>query len=425
MAEERYDVAVVGGGSAGIAAACAAAGGGARTLLVERAERLGGNASLAFVHTFCGLYLAAGEGDAVHAHPGLPRRMAERLRSEGAAGAPERAGPVWFLPIDPARLHESALRSCAESGRLEVRLGCRLEGLRLEGERFRLALSGSPASAQAAIAIDASGDGAAGAALGADSEISAPSRLQHPSYIVRLSGVNSEGLAGFARLRVSHAVVSATRAGALPREWESVLVRPLHGGGDEVFLQLNLPKLPGRCYDPLDSGYLAALESAAGAGAELVLARLRETRPEFAGARISARPARVGVRESRRLLGQRVLGRAEVLAGRRDAEEVCLSSWPIELWSDHRRARFEHPEAACSVPLGALVSRSHPRLGMAGRCLSATHEAHGALRVIGTALASGEAIGSAAALAADRGSSLAAIAPAEIRDHIRAGGDAP
>jgi hypothetical protein len=67
------------------------------------------------------------------------------------------------------------------------------------------------------------------------------------------------------------------------------------------------------------------------------------------------------------------------------------------------------------VPLGALVSRSHPRLGMAGRCLSATHAALGALRVIGTALATGEAIGIAAALAAERGCTLAEIDAASVR----------
>ena len=73
---------------------------------------------------------------------------------------------------------------------------------------------------------------------------------------------------------------------------------------------------------------------------------------------------------------------------------------------------------ACSVPLDALVSRSHPRLGMAGRCLSASHEALGALRVIGTALATGEAIGVAAALAAAAGIGLAEVSPERVRAAI-------
>jgi hypothetical protein len=110
----------------------------------------------------------------------------------------------------------------------------------------------------------------------------------------------------------------------------------------------------------------------------------------------------------------------DVLGGRRRDDEVALSTWPIELWQDHRRPIFEEPRGACSVPLGALVSRTHPRLGMAGRCVSATHEAHGALRVIGTSLATGEAIGCAAALAAGAGKALGEVAPSSVRSQTRA-----
>jgi hypothetical protein len=129
-------------------------------------------------------------------------------------------------------------------------------------------------------------------------------------------------------------------------------------------------------------------------------------------------PPRAGIRETRRTLGRVVIERDDVLAGRRRDDEVAVSAWPIELWEDHRRARFEHPAEPCSIPLGALVSRSTPNLGLAGRCLSASHEAHGALRVIGTALATGEAIGVAAALAADAGVPLAEVEPARVRARI-------
>ena len=152
---------------------------------------------------------------------------------------------------------------------------------------------------------------------------------------------------------------------------------------------------------------------------------LRATREGFAAARVADWPSRVGVRETRRVLGRVVLEREDVLAGRRRDDEVALSSWPIELWEDHRRARFEHPAAACSIPLGALVSRSHPGLGMAGRCLSASHEAHGALRVIGTALATGEAIGVAAANAAASGAALGEVDPAAVRARIRDDAEKP
>jgi hypothetical protein len=90
----------------------------------------------------------------------------------------------------------------------------------------------------------------------------------------------------------------------------------------------------------------------------------------------------------------------------------------------HRRPRYEYAEKPCSIPLGALVSCSHPMLGMAGRCLSATHEALGALRVIGTALATGEAIGVATALAPDAGKRLDAVSAKKLRARVAAQAEA-
>jgi hypothetical protein len=160
------------------------------------------------------------------------------------------------------------------------------------------------------------------------------------------------------------------------------------------------------------------METRARKDAEHIATFMRNTRAGFEHSRILDWPRRIGVRETRRLLGIAELDRDDVLGGRVRDDAVANSSWPIELWSDHRRARFEYPKRPCSIPLGALVSRSHPRLGVAGRCVSASREALGALRVIGTALATGQAVGIAAALAADRGVGLDAIAADDVRHHI-------
>jgi hypothetical protein len=326
---------------------------------------------------------------------------------------------VWYLPTDPPRLAACAGALCERAARLVVRLGARLVSLVEEGERTALGFAAGPA-ASARIVVDASGDAAVAQLAGVPLDASPPSALQSPSYVVRLAGVDTRALEPFARLRASHAVAGAVRAHALPAGCESVLVRPFGAPGEagEAFLQLNVPRPAQVPYDPLDDAQRAALEATARAAVQAALAFLRDTREPFRRARIAAWPRRLGVRETRRVVGDVVVTREDVLAGRRRDDEVALSSWPIELWDDHRRARFEHPAGPCSVPLGALVCGE--RLGAAGRCLSATHEAAGALRVIGTALATGEAIGTAAALAADGGCGLRALAPARVRDHILA-----
>jgi hypothetical protein len=420
------DVAVVGGGPAGIAAALAASTAGASTVLIERDAALGGNATHALVHTICGLYLQDTDYPQL-VHPGLPSRIADALTRAGGAGDPEVAGRVRYLPIRPPAFAALAEEACAKASRLTVRTRTRVDGAELaRGPRdlSRLSLhtasGGEPLDAR--VVIDTSGEAAAAWLGGADTEIAESAILQRPSFIFRLEGVRGEAFTGFERLRMTSSVARAARTGDLPPECESLVVRG-DGRPGSLYATLTIPPLAGRPFEPLDPDYLAALRVRAYAWARQVVAFLRATRPGFAGARVADWPARVGIRETRRALGRMELTREDVLSGRRRRDEVALGSWPIELWEDHRRPRYEYTQGPCSIPLGALVSRSHAMLGMAGRCLSATHEALGALRVIGTALATGEAIGIAAAFAARDRDPLGSVDPERVRDQIPAQAD--
>ena len=332
-------------------------------------------------------------------------------------------GRVWVLPTDPPAIERYAASLCEASPGLVTRLDCRLtaaslavgpEGtsrLRLEGES-----DDERAELLAGVVVDASGDGVLGELGGADAARAEDGEIQLPSYIARIARVPAEDVEGYGRLRLSVAVAGAARHEVLPAGCESVLLRPAAVAG-EAYLTLNVSRRElEAARDPDPQTARRAVEHRARAHVESIVRHLRATRQGYAECRVVAWPRRLGVREGARLLGLECLEAAAVLEGRRREDEVAVSSWPIELWQSHRAATFRHPKADCSIPLGALVSRSHPRLGMAGRCLSASHEALGALRVLGTALATGEAIGIAAALAAQRGCALGEIKAAEVRE---------
>ncbi len=427
-AREHFDVVVAGGGTAGIAASASAARLGARVLLVERGTALGGNAAHALVHTFCGLFLPATAAAAVpvHAHRGFPRRFARGLQAASGARDPERAGKVFVLPIHPDVLERYALHVCDATPTLTCWLGSEVTAARLgagagDASVLEVARPDGRVTVESRIVVDTTGDGAVAALGGAAVAMAPADELQCPSFIFRVAGAEPGCAVGFARLQLSVAAAGAVKDGALPAGCESVLLRP-GAAPDEVYVTLNVAR-PAR-FDPLDPAAVATLTAAARASAERLLAHLRDTRSAFRRARVLAWPRRLGIRETRRVEGRAVVTAADVLAGRRRDDEVAVSTWPIELWRDHRRAHFEHPAAPSSIPLDALISRSHPRLGMAGRCLSATHEALGALRVIGTAMATGEAIGVAAALAADADGALGAVTPAAVRARILAEAEA-
>jgi uncharacterized protein YoaH (UPF0181 family) len=167
----------------------------------------------------------------------------------------------------------------------------------------------------------------------------------------------------------------------------------------------------GSDYDPCDEAQVARLTGEARESARALADFLRREAPGFAEAEICCWPERIGIRESRRVTGRHVMTADEVLSGVVPEDTVCFSSWPLEWHEAGAAMRLVYPEngAACGVPLRALQARDATNVFLAGRCLSSTHEAQAALRVIGTSMATGQAAGQAAACVA-RGEDIDAAA---------------
>lgn len=422
MTAEAYDVVVVGGGFAGVAAAHAAGLRDARTLLVERERALGGNVSNAWVHTICGLFYND-RPEPEYVNRGVPEQFARRIIACGAGRPPERAGRVFVVPTYPELIGGICGELCRGIDGLRVWTGARVRDVELAQTpgaitRMTVEHDASTVEVTARVAIDTTGDGALAALGGAELLPAGAVPLQAPAVIFRLRSVDDRALRGFSPLRITSSIAGAVHGGVLPEGCDSVLVRPGRAPG-LVYLTLNLAPIAGTEYRPLATDYMTDLMTIARERAERVVAFLCATRPEFARATLDGWPERVGVRETRRIAGQRIISEADVVDGVRGPDDVALSSWPIEVWRDYRRARFTYPSGVCGIPLGALRSQSHPELGMAGRCVSASSSALGALRVLGTALAMGEAIGTAAAIAAAERRSLRAVASHEICHSIR------
>jgi hypothetical protein len=202
-------------------------------------------------------------------------------------------------------------------------------------------------------------------------------------------------------------LTSAVRADALPAGARGASLRATHVPG-EAYVTIDLEPPPRVTYDPLDARCLAALEMHGRALAFAIADFLRAEVDGFARCTVAALPARVGVRESRRAIGERRIATEDVEAGAVFPDAVALATWPIELREQATGPRLRYPRDGrpTEVPLAALRARDVAGLFVAGRCISASHEAQASLRVIGTCLATGEAAGLAAALVAD-GSSAA------------------
>lgn len=397
------EVLIVGGGAAGIAAAVSAARAGARTLLVERYGYLGGTGSTALVHTLCGLYLLRDEPDAVFAHPGFPSEFARRLLAGGAARGPVRMGRLDVLPHDPTALARVADDLIAETANLQCLLHAELISIAREGDHWRVtaASRGTRLEVRAIAVVDASGDGTLAALAGLPFEQTEPAHMQRPAYIFKLCGMDHTALDESGRLRLAHGIASDVRAGSLPPAALGAAFRAgIHEGECHVTIDLAGDSGDGGTYDPCDAAALTALEQCGRRTATELAAWLATTARGFERAWIAAWPVRAGIRESRRILGQHVLSADKLLSGEACEDSVALATWPVELREKPTGPRWRFPDRAVPghIPLRSLCALGQDRFFMAGRCISATHEAQASIRVMGTCMATGEAAGIAAAL---------------------------
>ena len=395
----NYDVVVAGGGAAGLAAAVAAAGRGARTALVERYGFLGGMATAGMVSTICGLYRTSAAGPAEPLNEGFAQTFARRLMNAPGCGQPTRRGRTYVLPYTPFTFACLADEIAFSAPQLDVYLHAYLVGIERRErsiEALHVATWERRLLLTARTVVDTSGDAVVAWHAGAATETTPLADRQLPSLVFVLQHVDVEALRTGPRVALLRALALAEQQGLLPKGSSNLTLGPSPQPG-EVICKLTLS---GIIEELLASGdFLTAAEQEGRKRARAVTEFLR-TLPAFARAFLSHTAAQVGVRESRRVIGRYQLTREDVLTARKFEDGVARAAWPIELWEEgNLGASYEYlPDGETyDIPLRCLQARDVDNLFMAGRCMSASHEALGSGRVIGTCLATGEAAGLEAA----------------------------
>jgi len=399
----KYDVVVVGGGSAGLAAAVAAGSAGARTALVERYGFLGGMATAGMVSTICGLYHSSPSGAPEPVNEGFAESFARRLVAMPGCQKPVRRGRSFVLPYTPFAFACLADDLVAAITQLDVYLHAYLVGVDAGPSRInalRIATWERAVELQAQVVVDTSGDAVVAHQVGA-AETAPPSDRQLPSLVFALQQVDTAALGPGPRVALLRTLLAAERDGRLPRGASNLTLGPSPQPG-EVIGKLALGGVEGELPNRRD--FLTAAEQE-GRRRVLAVTEFLKTLPPFGRAFVSHVAPQVGVRESRRVIGRYQLTREDVLTGRKFDDAVARAGWPIELWQEGQLgATYEYLEdgQTYEIPLRSLQARDVENLFVAGRCMSATHEALGSARVIGTCLAVGDAVGAAAARKADR-----------------------
>ncbi len=405
-----YDVIVCGAGSAGVAAACSAARLGARTLLLERYGFGGGILTGAMIHTFDAIKSCLDHDVTVVG--GFAREVLDEIAAlDGGATADN---PPEALTIHPEIYKVAIDRLLARAG-VNVLYHAHVCDALCEGRRtigVEAALRDGRARFPASVVVDGTGDAEIAFYAGATFDIA--SDLQALTYHFRLGNVPPE-LDWRAWEEVTRrALNEAHQADEIKVFGGPWIIRLAEGE-----ISINSTRIYG---NPVDAGQLSDAEQEGRAQMLQIWNILRRRVPKLRHSYILSGATQLHVRESRIIRGEYRLTEDDIARGTRFPDSIAVGAWPVDIHPNNGdigvHPHKESPPVPYEIPFRCLLPARIDGLLVAGKPISTTHAAHGSTRVPGTSLATGQAAGVAAALAALRRGPVREIPAVELQSTL-------
>jgi len=406
------DVLVCGGGCAGIAAALCAARNGAKVLLVEKAPFAGG------IITSVGLPYFDGIAN-IRDNRIVVRGIALELLSGSGVCKPdatkvEKHNPTIPNTFEFKLLLDTLLRKQRDA--LSVLFNtfvCDVETKSERIDRVRVANKDGLVTIRPGVVVDCTGDGDVAAWSGAPFEQS--KEVQPLTLHFRIGRVKKNAeLSKNCRA----ALQQAQQRGELPH---------FYGPGvgflfadDEVYIHgVRVPA------NPTDAADLSRAEMQGRRDAHAMFTAWKKSVPGFEQSYFIEAYPWIGVRESRRLIGQYVLTEDDLMKSRRFEDAIATGCWYLDLHPNKTTVGTANDFQAekvqpnpYDIPYRSLLPQKITNLLVAGRCHSATRGAHASTRVTATAMAMGEAAGLAAALAVAARKGPGEIKGTQVRESL-------
>ncbi len=419
-----YDVAVVGGGTTGCCAAIAAARLGARVLLIEKLPFPGGNMTGGL--PWLGFHEKASRRPVVG---GIPIEIIKRLKEKG--GATE----FVFDPITGSAVGVNGvmLKMILEKMLLEAGVKIMLHSLlsdcreQEDGCALTVSCKGETMRVTCGVLIDCTDSADAALRMGARLVTGRESDgfRQVSSYVVSFGNIDfSEMLAYFKAhptqirpFKLSDAalasllaqmetaplwvlgafedIISRARANGVSYPRRQLIGAAYPAYGNLTLVSSRVENVECQNVGEFTRAEIEGLQQTWG-----ILELLNNYIPGCSNARILSSGAQLGVRESNHCVGEYTLTASDLLCGARFEDAVLCGAYHIDIHSpDHDGLETSQPPVY-QVPLRSLLPKGTRRLLVAGRCVSATHEAMASTRVAPISAAMGEAAGVVAGLAA-------------------------
>lgn len=383
----EYDVLVCGSGMSGITAACAAAENGLKVGMIEYFGEPGGipvSGRLGSISGFTRLEHIAVEG--------FPRALADMLNSRGKAFV-QHGGSNINLP--PSTLVSEIFKMLDFYG-IDFYGYSKLIGVEKENDRItavNVAMKEGIRRMTAKLFFDATGDGDLCALAGCPFEYGRPGdgKVQSATLIFIIGGIDKEKMPEYMDIRK----VWKSKVRQVPINHSVFQFVPHSEQSNEI--AVNMTHAVNA--EPLSSKGLTDIRKKCIRQAEYLLEFFRTEIPGFENAWISSFAPQIGIRDSRRILGDYMLTADDVLSGRRFEDETALGVWNIDVHSpDGVHTGVGRAVAApYGIPYRCITPQNIKNVLVTGRCISCDFEAFSSVRINATCMAIGEFAGNAAA----------------------------
>ena len=430
-----FHVIVAGGGMAGVVAAIAASRNGARTLLTDRFNFLGGNATAGLLGNFLTFHNMKGE----QITAGIAQEVVDRCIALGGAfkehrgHLPNAYGNAYSVtPIDAEVLKLVTQQLCLQAGvRLMLNtytLGPVMEGSRIAG--IRVANKSGEQTLRAKVVIDATGDADLVAKAGGPfQQGDDDGRVMSISLFSRMGGVDLDQHLRYVKEHPDQFMLGEAPCIGKTREeiaaglqhWmdyplvtghydavkEAKAKGEMHPNRERIVFSITT--IPGVVtinstsmlgYDPTDAGQLTQVAIEGREQVFVVAGFFRKYVPGFQNSFVLDSASALGVRESRRIVGERTLTDDDCIAGRKSEEDIGRGAYCLDVHQASGKIEHKHVKDGESygIPYGCIVPQRVDGVLAIGRSLSSERFANGSARCQAPIMGVGQAAGTAAAL---------------------------